>query len=162
MSKPWEKRYIEHVMNVTGKTLSAIARDAKISSTTLTRPMNDPDHKFTLKMTTLHRVAESTGIPLAGFQPTGTPEDETSGFNEGKSPQIDMSHIPPANPELMEHVEAPKNTLDQKVNALQCALVGDYVQVAGTYDVDGIDELIETLEFARKRLRRRRDDSAGK
>lgn len=90
------------------------------------------------------RLAKTLGIDL-------TPE----GFAEGKAPQIDMSGIRPAGSGLTDPPETPKNTVDQPVNQMKCARVGDYVQVAGTYDVDGLDELIETLEFYRLQLRKK-------
>lgn len=64
MGDRWEKAYLKSVVQQTGKSLSAIARDAQISPTTLTRPMSDPDYKFVLKLATLEKIATTTGIPL--------------------------------------------------------------------------------------------------
>lgn len=41
---------------------SALAELAGISSTTLTRPLNNPDHKFKLSNTTLEKIRAATGI----------------------------------------------------------------------------------------------------
>lgn len=68
MSDRWEIRYLRHVEKTTGKSLSAIAKLAGVSSTTLTRPVNSPDHKFTIKQTTLEAVERATGIPFGGFR----------------------------------------------------------------------------------------------
>ena len=59
--------YVRYVLNVTQLTPSGLAKKAKISSTTLTRALNDPNHKFTLSTTTLDKIAGATGIPMAPF-----------------------------------------------------------------------------------------------
>lgn len=68
MGQRWEIEYLKHVEQSTGESLSAIARKAEISPTTLTRPVNRPDHKFTVKLATLEAVERATGIPLAPFR----------------------------------------------------------------------------------------------
>jgi phage repressor protein C with HTH and peptisase S24 domain len=68
MSKNWEIRYLRHVERETGKSLSAIAKEAGVASTTLTRPVNNPDHKFSVKQATLEAVERVTGIPFDGFR----------------------------------------------------------------------------------------------
>lgn len=73
MTDSWEIRYLRHVERETGKSLSAIAKAAGLSSTTLTRPVNDPDHKFAVKHTTLDAVEQATGISYAGFQASDEP-----------------------------------------------------------------------------------------
>jgi len=70
MAEKWQKDYLNQVIEVTGKKLTTIAKDAGVSSTTLTRPMNDPDHKYTIKLSTLEAVARATGIPLPGSEPS--------------------------------------------------------------------------------------------
>jgi hypothetical protein len=59
--------YVRYVLNVLQLTPSAMAKRAKISSTTITRALNDPKHKFTLSMTTLEKIADASGIPIAPF-----------------------------------------------------------------------------------------------
>lgn len=59
--------YVRYVLNVLNLTPSALARQAKISSTTLTRALNDPNHKFTLSMTTLNKIADASGLSPAPF-----------------------------------------------------------------------------------------------
>jgi phage repressor protein C with HTH and peptisase S24 domain len=68
MSENWEIRYLRHVKRETGKSLSAIARDAGVASTTLTRPVNNADHKFSVKQATLEAVERVTGISFDGFR----------------------------------------------------------------------------------------------
>jgi len=71
MQEPWEKQYLKHVMRETGLSLSAVAKNAGLSSTTLTRPMNDPDHSFILKRATLEKVEAAFNIPYLPFMAQG-------------------------------------------------------------------------------------------
>lgn len=59
--------YVKYVMNITDLSPSGLAKKSGISSTTLTRALNDPKHKFTLSMTTLGKIEDATGIALAPF-----------------------------------------------------------------------------------------------
>ena len=68
MVEQWKLEYLEHLEAALGKRLSAIAEMADIASTTLTRPVNDRSHKYTLKETTLDKVAKATGIPYDNFK----------------------------------------------------------------------------------------------
>ena len=63
----WSIEYLKHVEKKTGRKLSAIAVDANLSSTTLTRPVNARDYKFQVKQTTLDAVERATGIPWGPF-----------------------------------------------------------------------------------------------
>lgn len=74
MSRAWQSRYLQHVQSVTGRKLSAIAKAAGMSTTTLTRPANSNDHKYQMKLETLERVQKETGIPFAPFR-EGTDDD---------------------------------------------------------------------------------------
>lgn len=76
MENRWQIEYLTHVAKVTGRSLSAIAIDAGMSSTTLTRPVNNPNHNYEIKLSTLEAVKKATGIDFAGFR------DRPAGFNE--------------------------------------------------------------------------------
>lgn len=67
MSVRWDIAYLEHVKKVTGKSLSAIAKDAGVSSTTLTRPASDPDNTYMIKAGTLDKIKDATGIDYSQF-----------------------------------------------------------------------------------------------
>ncbi len=107
------KAYVRHVMEVTKLSATGLAKKAGMPSTTLTRPLNDPEHKFSLSSTTIEKIAAATGISLGSFlssrgtvreleripvdeawQPT--PDTDGEGFDrESYSP-----NIPGAIPEL--------------------------------------------------------------
>ncbi|WP_170116509.1 S24 family peptidase [Devosia submarina] len=107
------KAYVRHVMEAKNLSATALAKLAGMPSTTLTRPLNDPEHKFALSSTTIEKIAAATGISLASFlsklgtvrelervpldenwQPT--PDADGEGYErESYSPQI-----PGAIPEL--------------------------------------------------------------
>jgi transcriptional regulator with XRE-family HTH domain len=59
--------YLRHVLLQMKLSPSALAKKAGLSSTTLTRALNDPDHKFTLTTTTIQKIADASGINPAPF-----------------------------------------------------------------------------------------------
>lgn len=59
--------YIRHVLDERGQSISALAKDAHISPSTLSRALNDPEHKFTLSMKTIEKIATASGINPAPF-----------------------------------------------------------------------------------------------
>jgi transcriptional regulator with XRE-family HTH domain len=61
------KAYVRYVMEVTGLSATALAKKAGMPSTTLTRPLNDPTHKFSLSNSTVQKIATATGVSLASF-----------------------------------------------------------------------------------------------
>lgn len=67
MTESWQIRYVRQVLQKTALTASALARRSGFSSTTLTRALNSDDHKFTLSLATLDKIAAATGISYAGF-----------------------------------------------------------------------------------------------
>lgn len=58
------RRWLEAVLRQTGKLPTEIARDAGLSSTTLTRPLNNPAHQGGVSVRTLRAVSKATGVPL--------------------------------------------------------------------------------------------------
>lgn len=59
--------YLRAVLDETQLTPTGLAKLAGISSTTITRPLHDPDHKFTLSATTLEKIARATGVNFSSF-----------------------------------------------------------------------------------------------
>lgn len=72
MKEHWTIRYLEYVKQHSGRTLTAIAREAGISSTTLTRPVNDPEHPYEVKIQNIEKVSQVTGIPFQPFKDSDT------------------------------------------------------------------------------------------
>lgn len=105
------KDYVRHVMEVTGLSATALAKKAGMPSTTLTRPLNDPEHKFALSSSTIQKIASATGITLASFHSGGIRELERVPVDEHWQPTADADgqgynrdtyepNIPGAIPEL--------------------------------------------------------------
>lgn len=69
--------YIHHVLRETGLQPSGLAKKCGFSSTTLTRPLNNPDHPFKLSRRTLDMIAEVTGIPFDGSGPKRVKNGDT-------------------------------------------------------------------------------------
>lgn len=59
--------YIRYVLKYLGLTPSALARKAKVSSSTLTRALNNPRYRFTLSLSTLKKIADETGVSYIPF-----------------------------------------------------------------------------------------------
>lgn len=65
------KEYAAFVMREMGLSPSALAKGAKLATTTLTRALNDPTHKFNLSTTTINKIAKFSGISPAPFFQAG-------------------------------------------------------------------------------------------
>ncbi|MBB4103552.1 helix-turn-helix domain-containing protein [Allorhizobium borbori] len=61
------KTYVRYVLDELKLSPSALARGAGLSSTTLTRALNDPGHKFTLSTSTLGKIMKFSGINFNPF-----------------------------------------------------------------------------------------------
>lgn len=61
------KAYVRYVLERTGKAPSALAKDAGVSQTTITRPLNDPDHQYVFSNSTLEKIGRATGITYEQF-----------------------------------------------------------------------------------------------
>jgi len=67
MARSWQIRYVDHVLAETGMKASSLAAKARFASTTLTRAMNSPDHKYELSLSTVEKIQAATGIAYAPF-----------------------------------------------------------------------------------------------
>ncbi|KRB51806.1 hypothetical protein ASE04_09760 [Rhizobium sp. Root708] len=61
------KTYVRYVLDELKLSPSGLAKQAGLSSTTLTRALNDPTHKFTLSMSTLGKIMKFSGINMNPF-----------------------------------------------------------------------------------------------
>ena len=59
--------YVRHVLDALEISARELAKRANISSSTITRPLNDPDHKFTISTNTISKIYEATQISPAPF-----------------------------------------------------------------------------------------------
>ncbi len=75
MQEDWQIRYVRHVLAKSGLSASAVAKRAKFASTTLTRALNSPDHKFQMSLATIRKIEEATGIPYAPFLADSKPPE---------------------------------------------------------------------------------------
>lgn len=64
-TEDWAIPYLRDVMRrLEIEHPSQLAEKAGVYSTTLTRPMNNPDHPYKISRTTLEKVKKATGIPF--------------------------------------------------------------------------------------------------
>lgn len=98
MSKENEqaKAYVLYVMAQLHIAATALAAKAGLSATTLTRPLNDPEHKFALSTSTLGKIAQATGISYSDYLRTVT----------GGPSEIARTARPPASAPVVATVEA--------------------------------------------------------
>lgn len=59
--------YVRHVLDTTGLSPSGLARKAKVDPSTITRNLAGGEHKYTLSMKTIARIATVTGIDPGPF-----------------------------------------------------------------------------------------------
>ena len=107
------KAYVRHVMEVKRLSPSALAKLAGMPSTTLTRPLNDPEHKFALSSTTLEKIAAATGITLSAFLNSTVREFQRVPLDENYIPTPDTDgegygrdHYSPSIPDAIPELDA--------------------------------------------------------
>ncbi|MEP9368676.1 helix-turn-helix transcriptional regulator [Xanthobacter sp. VNH20] len=69
--EPAATAYLRFVLREMKISATELAKRSGISATTLTRPLNDPDHKFTLTTKTIGKIAEASGISPGPFFSAG-------------------------------------------------------------------------------------------
>lgn len=68
------RAFLNRALSISGLKPFALAKKAGVAPTTITRPLNDPDFKFTPKPATLRKIAQAAGLEVpAGLAiaPTG-------------------------------------------------------------------------------------------
>lgn len=77
--------WVRQVMDRTGLNATELSHKAGIAQTTLTRPLNDPNHKFTLSYKTLKKISAAThqSMPetLGGHIPATIDSNSTATIN---------------------------------------------------------------------------------
>lgn len=58
------RAFLARALEVSGLKPFALAKRAGVAPTTITRPLNDPEFKFTPKPATLRKIAEAAGLDL--------------------------------------------------------------------------------------------------
>lgn len=97
MPQHWTIEYLKYVKAHAGKSLSAIAAEAKMSSTTLTRPTSDPDYPYEVKIKNIEKVRNVTGIDYEPFRDGAEPAPKH--VQIGESPEDGASLVPVFNVE---------------------------------------------------------------
>lgn len=83
-------QYVRDVLERRGQTPTELARDVGVSSTTLTRPLNSPQHKHSISLKTLIKIQEISGVPLPSVL-LGTKQERALVPNNHKSaPALDL------------------------------------------------------------------------
>ena len=114
----WATRYLRHVLAETGETATGLAKRANVSSTTLTRPLNDPDHKFNLSSRTVDKIAALTGISPAPF----IGGQDRSRANDRRDPQF--AYVSTID---IEDAEAPGTTIPMERPIFELAFPEDWL-----------------------------------
>lgn len=121
-----------------------LARLAGLSTTTLTRPMNQPDHPHALKYITLERVSRVTGVPLPAHLggPTNRAQvDGPGGTDVGKStfalPEVGTHDLP-----IYGHARAGKSGVFMDNGKVQARVVRPHylIGVTDAYGIYVVDE----------------------
>lgn len=56
--------YVRHVLKSTGLDPTGLAKKVAVSQTTITRPLNNPDHEYGFSLGTLLAIQAKTGVPM--------------------------------------------------------------------------------------------------
>lgn len=74
MTEHWSRQYARHVAAQLGISISALAVKSGIATTTLTRALNNKDHKHNLGRATLDKIEAATGVSYAPFKECSSEE----------------------------------------------------------------------------------------
>lgn len=84
-------QYVRSVLDAKGWTATELAERIKVSSTTLTRPLNSEQHPHGLSLKTLLAIQEESGIPLPkGLGNQTLKEAKVSVFPAHPAPAVDL------------------------------------------------------------------------
>ena len=136
--KDWALDYLLHVMTERGWSANRLAREAGLATSTIARPLREPDYKHSLSRTTITKVAEASGIDPAPFIPEGFAEDKA--LFQGSRPR---SAADLALERLDQHSDGPNA---QTTNEIKIAVVGRLAQIVATIDRAGIAKLRAKLD----------------
>lgn len=81
------KRFLNELVDRTGKTLTALAREADLDQSALTRFMNDEKRGSTLDTLTIATLVEKTGVRSVVVYGDGEPREASAGFRESEAEQ---------------------------------------------------------------------------
>ncbi len=88
--------YIRFVCDQMDISPTALAKLAGMSSSTLTRPLNDPNHKHSLSMSTVNKIEKYSGIKFAPFANSKTVTELFSGVLDYENYDPDIFDSAPA------------------------------------------------------------------
>ena len=132
---------------LTPEYLREMLRKTGMKQTDLAAAMGMTDDKLSKFMRGHRRLQHDEVQKAVNFFAQSV--EPTPGFSEpSPQPRIDMNLI-------LDGKDIPaqvKNTENDELNKVMLALVGDRVQVAGTYDRAGIDKLISRLQAVKDLL----------
>jgi hypothetical protein len=76
-----QRRWLKRVLQITGKAPTALAQEARLAPTTLTRFLNDPEHATALSARSISAVEKTTGLRYGEDpRPIGFRESEAEPF----------------------------------------------------------------------------------
>lgn len=80
--------YIRYVLQRTGMAPTALAEAAGIASTTLTRPLNDPDYQFEVSNRTIKKIEAATDLAYSDFLSGAQPKADVTRRRSGTAPVV--------------------------------------------------------------------------
>lgn len=87
----WPLEYVRRVMTETGLSPTALAELAKVSSSTLTRPLNNPRHPHSVSRRTLDKIRDATGIDYTTTEQRAAISSPADKLDDARVPIYDIA-----------------------------------------------------------------------
>lgn len=136
--KDWAITYILHVLEVKDWSANRLATEAGLASSTINRPLREPDWPHEISRTTIKKVQKASGIDPAPFIPDGFSEDKSIFTSPRRQTVADRA---------LAELDQPKQTPNaQTINEIKIAVVGPLAQIVATVNREGIARLRAKLD----------------
>lgn len=124
----WAINYMKHVLEAKDWSANRLASEAGVASTTISRPLKEPDYPHKLNRTTIAKIHAASGIDPAPFAPK------------------DMPYLADAAPSGLAEPPTPMRIQAGGRNSLSILIDGPLVRIQGVLDKEGAKKLRESLD----------------
>lgn len=126
--RDWAIDYMLHVLEARNWSPNRLASEAGVASTTISRPLKEPEYPHKLNRTTIAKIHAASGIDPAPFAPKETP------------------YIADTLPRGMAEQPTPMRIHAEGRNSLSILIDGPLVRIQGVLDKEGAKKLRESLD----------------
>lgn len=135
--RDWAIEYVLHVLEKRDWSANRLATEAGLATSTIARPLRDPDYPNKLSRATIAKIRDASGIDPAPFVPSEMAEDEAI-FTQG------IQTLAARSLATLDPADAPPDRPFR--NQIKFVVDGKVAQIAATIDRAGIDMLRKKLD----------------